>query len=535
DDRTIDRAYWYDVGGGEAGYIAPYPPDPNIVYAGDYQGRITRFDKRTGQVKNVQVDPDLSDGGGAANLEHRFQWTAPIVISPHDPNTLYHGGERLFKTSDGGMHWEAISPDLTRNDKSKQQPSGGPINIDDTGTEYYNTIFAVAESPVAKGLIWTGADDGMIHITRDGGKNWADVTPKDMPDWSRISLIEASPHDAGTAYVAVDRHQNDDLHPYIYKTSDYGKTWTRITKGIPDNTFVRAVREDPKKRGLLYAGTESGVFVSFNDGADWRSLKLNLPTVPVHDLAVKNDDLVLATHGRSFWILDDISPLREFNDSVGAQRLHVYTPATAYRIHYSERTVKPVLSGQNPPPGAVIYYYVKDAPKGETTLEILDSSGKVVRKFSSNKTEDVDEPLNPEDKKPEKQIKTEAGLNRFVWDLRYEGASRVPDYYLFEYKDGASGPFALPGKYQARITVDGQTQSVPSELKLDPRVNTSPEDLQKQFDLALAIRDQISRIYDSVNQIQDVRTQVNGLKKRLPANDANKSIINAATDLDAKL
>ena len=535
DSSTIDRAEWYDVGGGESGYIAPYPPDPNIVYAGGYEGVVTRFDKRAGQVKDVQVSPVLTGGGGAAHLEHRFQWTAPIVISPHDPNTLYDAGEILFKSTDGGMHWEAISPDLTRNDKSKQQPSGGPINIDDTGTEYYNTIFAIAESPVAKGLIWTGADDGMIHITRDGGKNWADVTPKDMPEWSRISLIEASPHDAATAYVAVDRHQNDDLRPYIYKTSDYGKTWTKITRGIPETTFVRAVREDPKKRGLLYAGTETGIFVSFNDGADWRSLKLNLPTVPVHDLAVKNDDLVLATHGRSFWILDDLSPLREFNDSVASQKMHVYAPATAYRIHYSERVVKPILSGQNPPPGAVIYYYVKDAPKGETTLEILDSSGKVVRKLSSNKTEEIDEPLNPEDKKPEKQIKTEAGLNRYVWDLRYEGASRVPDYYLFEYKDGASGPFALPGKYQVRVTVDGQTQTAPFELKLDPRVNTSQEDLQKQFDLALGIRDQISRIYDAVNQIQDVRAQVNGLKKRLPASDASKPIINAATDLDAKL
>jgi len=288
DSATIDRADWYDVGGGEAGYIAPYPPDPNIVYAGDYQGKITRFDKRTGQLKNITVNPEISDGEGAANLEHRFQWTAPIVISPNDPNTLYHAGERLFKTTDGGTHWEAISPDLTRNDKSKQQPSGGPINIDDTGTEYYDTIFAVAESPVTKDLIWAGTDDGLIHITRDGGKNWSNVTPKDLPEWSRISQIDASPLDAGTAYVAVDRHQNDDVHPYIFKTGDYGKTWTKLTKGIPDNTFVRAVREDPKRRGLLYAGTETGAYVSFNDGADWRSLQLNLPTTPIHDLVGKN-------------------------------------------------------------------------------------------------------------------------------------------------------------------------------------------------------------------------------------------------------
>jgi photosystem II stability/assembly factor-like uncharacterized protein len=533
DNATVDRPDWYDVGGGEAGYIAPYPSEPNIVYAGDYQGKITRFDKRTGQLKNITVNPEISDGEGAANLEHRFQWTAPIVISPHDPNTLYHAGERLFKTTDGGLHWETISPDLTRNDKTKQQPSGGPINIDDTGTEYYDTIFAIAESPVAKDLIWAGTDDGLIHITRDGGKNWNNVTPKDLPEWSRISQIEASPFDAGTAYVAVDRHQNDDMHPYIFKTGDYGKTWVKLGKGIPDNTFVRAVREDPKRRGLLYAGTETGVYVSFNDGADWRSLQLNLPTTPIHDLVVKNDDLVLATHGRSFWILDDVSPLRQFNDEVGRRSVYLYAPATAYRMHNVEDVPKPVLAGENPPPGAVIYYYVKDLPKGEITVEILDPAGNVARRYSSQKTDPPAEPRNPEDKKLEKQIKPEAGLNRLVWDLRYTGASNVPDYYLFEYKDGARGPFAVPGKYQVRLTVDGKSLTAPMELKLDPRLNVAQADLQKQFDLALQIRDQLSRVYDAVNQIQDVRSQMDGLKRRLP--DSAKPVLTAASDLDQKL
>ena len=535
DNGFIDAPDWYAVGGGEAGWIAPYPPDPNIVYAGDYEGKITRFDKRTGQVKEVTVYPDLTDGGGAANLEHRFQWTAPIVISPNDPNTLYHAGEKLFKTTDGGVHWVAISPDLTRNDKSKQQASGGEITTDDTGTEYYDTIFAVAESPVAKDLIWAGTDDGLIHITRDGGKNWTNVTPKDLPEWSRISLIDASPHDAGTAYVAVDRHQLDDYHPYVYKTGDYGKTWTKITKGIADDTFVRAVREDPKRRGLLYAGTEKGVYVSFNDGADWRSLQLNLPTTPVHDLVVKNDDLVLATHGRSFWILDDVSPLRQFKDEMSQQDVHLYAPATAMRLHYPDDVPKPILVGENPPPGAVIYYFLKDAPKGAVTVEILDASGSVIRKYSSDKSTELDEPLDPEDKKPEKQIKAEAGLNRFLWDVRYESASHVPDYYLWEYKDGALGPLVVPGKYQVRLTADGKSQTAPFEVKLDPRVNVSQADLQKQFDLLLEIRDELSRVYDTVNQIQDVRAQVNGLKKRLPDNDSNKQVLTAAGDLDQKM
>ena len=537
-DGMIEQSDWYSVGGGEAGYIAPYPPDPNIVYAGEYEGVITRFDKRNGQTKNIAEQPEISDGGGAAQLEHRFQWTAPILVSPHDPNTLYHGGERLFKTTDGGMHWEAISPDLTRNDKSKQQVSGGAIDKDDSGTEYYDTIFAVAESPLVKGLIWVGADDGLVHITRDGGKNWTNITPKDLPDWSRISQIDASPHDAGTAYVAVDRHQSDDMRPYIYKTNDYGKTWVKITKGIPENTFARAVREDPKKRGLLYAGTETGVYVSFNDGADWRALQLNLPTTPIHDLVVKNDDLVLATHGRAFWILDDVSPLRQYSDEIAKRDVHLYTPATAMRLQNpseDQDAPKPVLVGVNPPAGALIYYFLKDKPKGETTIEILDSTGSVIRKYSSNKTEELEEPLTPEDKKPEKQINVEAGLNRFVWDLRYAGSSRVPDYYLWEYKDGSRGPLALPGKYEVRLTVDGKSEAAAFEIAMDPRVNVSQSDLQKQFDLLIQVRDELSRVYDTVNQIQDVRAQVDGLRKRLPDNGTVKPMVTAAATLDKSL
>jgi len=542
DDAAIGRDSWYEVGGGESGYIAPYPPDPNIVYAGDYQGNITRFDRRTDQVQSIAVSPELSDASGAAKLEHRFQWTAPIVISPHDPNTLYYGGERVFKTTDGGTHWEAISGDLTRNDKSKQQPSGGPITVDDTGTEYYDTVFSIAPSPLAKGLIWVGTDDGMIQITRDEGKNWTNVTPKnaDLAEWSRISLIEASPHDAGTAYVAVDRHQNDDLAPYIYKTSDYGATWSRNTTGIPDGVFVRADREDPKKKGLLYAGTERGVFVSFDDGARWRSLQINLPITPVHDLVIKNDDLVLATHGRSFWILDDVSPLRQFADSVAGEDMHLYQPATAYRMHThtddaADTSPRLAFAGKNPPNGAMIYFYLKQAPKPElkqeVKIEVLDAAGSVIRKYSSNNTE----PLDPDDKKPEKQIKLEDGLNRFVWDLHYEEANRVPGYFLWEYNDGARGPLALPGNYQVRLTANGKSATAPFEVKIDPRVTTSKSDLEKQFKLEMEVRDQLNRVYDAVNQIQDIREQLDGLKKRLVPGDSTKALFEGARALDAKL
>ncbi len=554
DDGVIGRDNWYSVGGGEAGYIAPDPRDFNIVYAGDYQGNLTRFDRRTNQVQNIAVSPELSDGGGAASVEHRFQWTAPIVTSPQDPNTVYYGGEAIFKTIDGGTHWQAISGDLTRNDKSKQQPSGGPITIDDTGTEYYDTVFSIAPSPVAKGQIWAGTDDGLIQMTRDEGESWTNVTPKGLPEWSRISLIEASPHDAGTAYAAVDRHQNDDLAPYIYKTTDYGVTWTRITTGIPDGSFVRAVREDPKRKGLLYAGTERGVFVSFDDGAHWRSLQINLPIVPVHDLVIKNDDLVLATHGRSFWILDDVSPLRQLTDSgadaVAAEDMHLYKPATALRVHAGDGPAHSYFAGKNPPIGALIYYYFKKAPKveenkeaankadaakNEVKIEILDASGKVVRRYSSLKNEPLDEPLDPDDKKPEKQIKPEDGLNRFVWDLHYDDANRVPNYYLWEYGDGAKGPLALPGNYQVRLTANGKSQTAPFEVKIDPRVTISQSDLEKQFELELDLRDQLNRVYDAVNQIQDVREQLEGLEKRLVPSDSTKTLFEGATALDAKL
>jgi photosystem II stability/assembly factor-like uncharacterized protein len=539
DDGSITRSDWYDVGGGEAGYIAPYPPDPDIVYAADYQGNITRYDRHVGQVKSITEQPELSDAHGAANLEHRFQWTAPVMISPHDPNTLYHGAEVLMKTTDGGVHWQAISPDLTRNDKSKQKVSGGDITLDDSGTEYRDTIFALAESPITKGLLWVGTDDGLIQVTKDEGKTWSNITPKDIPEWSRISQIDPSPFDAGTAYVAVDRHQFDDLHPYIYKTGDYGKTWTKLGQGIPDNTFVRVVREDPTKRGLLYAGTETGVYVSFDDGKNWRPLKLNLPTTPVHDLAIKDNDLVVATHGRAFWILDDLSPLRQYSDEIAKKDAFLYTPSAAYRIqagaggerHPSKRT------GQNPPAGAVIYYYLKDAPKAdaEAKVEILDASGKVIRKYSSAEYNTLEEPPDPDDKKPEKQIKPEAGLNRFVWDLRYEEARRVPGYYLYEYSSGARGPVAVPGHYQVRLTVGGQTQTAAFDLKLDPRVKVSQADLKAQFKLLLDTRDELSRVYDAVNQIQDVRMQLSGLKRRLPGNATAKSIVGAADDLEKKL
>jgi photosystem II stability/assembly factor-like uncharacterized protein len=538
DTGVIDRPNWYAVGGGEAGYIAPYLPDPDIVYAGDYQGTITRFDKRTGLAKQVSVWPEPNDGAGAAALKYRFQWTAPIVISPHDPDVLYHGAQVLLKSTDGGMSWAAISPDLTRNDKSKQQISGGPITKDDTGTEYYDTIFSAAESPVQKNLIWAGSDDGLVHITRDGGKNWTDVTPKEMPEWSLVSLIEASPHDAGTAYLAIDRHRLDDLRPYVYKTTDYGKTWTKISSGIPENSLVHAVREDPRRKGLLYAGTETGVMVSFDDGGHWQPLQLNLPTTPIHDLVVKSDDLVVATHGRSFWILDDITPLRQVNAQVASEPVYLFRPGLAYRTHMTQKLPRGRPVGENPPPGAVIYYYLKSAPKEneEVKLEILDRTGKVVRTYSSKKPPE-EEPQSEfeEEAKPKEQLTTDAGLNRFAWDARYEKASRIPGYRLWEYDEGTRGPLALPGSYQVRLTAQGKILTAPFELAMDPRAAVSNADLQKQFDLALQLRDRLTEANNTVNQVRDLRAQLKDLQKKLGQNPKAKVFVAAAAELEKKL
>jgi len=468
DRGGIDRPDWYAVGGGESGYIAPDPRDPLIVYAGSYGGEITRYDHHNGQTQNVTPWPLNPIGSGAGDQKYRFQWTEPIVFSPHEPNTLYFAAQVLFKTTDQGMHWTIISPDLTRNDPAKQVPSGGPITKDNTGVEVYDTIFSVVESPLKKDMIWTGSDDGLIHLTTDGGKNWSNVTPKAMPEWGTVSMIESSPHDAAIAYVAVERHRMDDSTPYIFKTSDSGKTWTSIAAGIPAGAYVHAVREDQKRKGLLYAGTEKGVFISFDDGANWQTLQLNLPVSPVNDLVVHGKDLIAATHGRAFWILDDLSPLQQHSPQAAAEDVHLYTPSPASHTIFGGFGGGG-SAGQNPPPGAVIYYSLKSAIKDDgkkpaeggapktppITLEILDAKGTVVRKFppkSQGQEEDSDEGFGR--RPPPAGLPKEAGLNRFVWDLRYEGSSRVPRSPLWA--GSTDGPVALPGSYQLRLTIQGK-------------------------------------------------------------------------------
>jgi photosystem II stability/assembly factor-like uncharacterized protein len=532
DHGSIGRQDWYDVGGGESGYIAP-SPHGNIVYAGGNYGIITLWNKQTEEAHMISPYPVNADGSGAADNKYRFQWTEPILISPFDPHELYIAAQVLFKSTDEGQTWTIISPDLTRNDKSKQQLSGGPITKDSTSVEFYDTIFTVALSPVARGLIWAGSDDGLVHVTHDGGKNWTDVTPKDMPAWSKISMIEASPFDAGTAYLAVDRHMLDDLAPYAYKTNDFGKTWTKITDGIPNGSFLRAVREDPKRKGLLYAATETGVFVSFDDGARWQSLQLNLPVVPVHDLIVHGDDLAIATHGRSFWVLDDISPLRQLQTGDLDAAVHLFQPAPAYRTRGGGffRARGPV--GSNPPGGVVIDYSLKSAPKDDITMEILDAKGQIVRKFSSKKPKQEAGEEGFFGMRGAPPLPKKAGLNRYVWNMQYPIARSVPHA---QYDGGfPTGILALPGKYEVKLTVDGTSYTAPIELGMDPRAKISEADLEKQFTIGEEARNLEETDHTMVLEIRDLRSQLDALENRLGKSEGENAVRTSADAIKKKL
>jgi len=535
----LDVTDWYDVGGCESGYIAPKPKDPDVVYAGCYGGYISRYDHKTGEQRTVTVWPENPMGWGAEGMKYRFQWTFPIVFSPHDANTLYAAGNVLFKSTNEGQSWEAISPDLTRNDKTKLVSSGGPITQDNTSVEYYATIFAMAESRLEKGLLWAGSDDGLVHVSRDGGKTWTNVTPKDMPEWGMVSQIDPSPHDAGTMYLAVNRYKLDDFKPYAWVTTDYGKTWRRISGGLPEDSFVRVVREDPGRKGLLYAGTETGVHVSSDAGARWQPLQLNLPVVPITDLVVKDDDVVVSTQGRSFWILDGIGPVRQLGAEVAAAEVHLFKPDVTVRFPGGGGRPQPPL-GQNPPSGAVIYYYLKAEPKEkeEVTLEILDAEGKTIRTFSNLKEEEgAPEPSGDGEgfgpPPSMRKLPAKAGTNRFVWDLRYPDAKRFKGMILWSAE--MRGPVAVPGKYQVRLKAAGKTLTEPLELRPDPRLSTTAADYQKQFDLQTKIRDKVSEAHDAIARIRGVREQVTAAVDRAKGNADEKAIADAGEAFKKKL
>ncbi len=586
-DSAIREADWYDVGGGESGWIAPSPKDSQIVFAGSYGGLITRFDRRTGQLRDVSPYPNNPMGAGADVLKYRFQWNFPILFSPHDQDTLYAGGNVLFRSLNEGQTWEVISPDLTRNDKTKQGSSGGPITKDNTSVEYYSTIFSVMESPLQKGVIWAGSDDGLVQLTRDGGKTWTNVTPPKnlMPEWIQINSIEASPNDPATAYVAATMYKWDDNKPYLYKTSDFGKSWKKITNGIPATAFTRVVREDPNKRGLLYAGTETGLYVSFDDGANWQSMQFNLPVVPITDLAVhkREQDLVAATQGRSFYVFDDLPLIQQLTNAGGmnaVKQTKLFQPENPYRMDGGGFPLPANATvGRNPPNGAVVYYSLKSKPTTDVVLEFLDASGKSIRKFTAKAarppaspqpspaatvlgaptssspsplpsssptpgaaqlTTSLEEPQSPSGEESEgfgagrqARVTTDVGLNRFVWDLRHSESVRFPGMILWAGE--MRGPRVVPGRYQVKLTIDGNTMTESFEVKADPRLGISAGDFAKQLELGLKIRDKVTETHNAIIQIRDVRKQVDDLLKRLAGQPSYKVINDAATALKQNL
>jgi photosystem II stability/assembly factor-like uncharacterized protein len=569
----IDVRDWYDVGGGESGYIAARADSPDIVFAGSYGGLLTRKDIKTGFERDVNPWPNNPMGHDAADAKYRFQWTYPIVMSPHNPSRMYVGSSVIFQSDDEGQTFKAISPDLTRHDPRTLGASGGPITKDQTSVEYYATVFTIAESPRTAGVIWAGSDDGLVHITRDGGKTWKNVTPAGLPEWARISMIEPSHFATGTAYLAANRYQLDDMKPYLYKTNDYGATWTPIANGIPATEFTRVLREDPDRAGLLYAGTERGVWVSFSDGASWQSLRRNLPIVPIHDLAVKDGDLIAATHGRSFWILDDLSALRQLHPETTRAAAYLFKPRQVYRATFNggggTGSAGSHPTGANPPNGAVVYYWLAQ-PRQVVTMDFLDSRGKVIRSFTSNQDprqaadsirgdsiraarndslrraglppdtaqrseargEETPSEEGPVRRPPPPRVPNKAGLNMFAWNLRYPDASVFENMILWA--GNVSGPVVLPGTYSVRLNVGGQSYTQPFVVVKDPRTTATDADLREQFDLLMRIRDKTSQANDAVKTIRNVKAQLADRAQKItgPRATAFKQV---ATDLGNKL
>jgi photosystem II stability/assembly factor-like uncharacterized protein len=545
--RGIAWRDWYEPAGCETATVAVDPRNPNVTYGGCYGGSIGRKDRSTEHEQEVMAWPQMAVGQQPKELKYRYQWNSPIRISPHDPSILYHCANFVLRSMDEGRTWEAISPDLTRDDESKQGYAGEPITRDNTGVEVYGTVFAFEESPHRAGLLWAGSDDGLVHISDDNGRTWRDITPAGMPEWGTVNAIELSAHDPGRALIAVQRYREDDFSPYIFRTDDYGASWARLTdggNGIPSKHFVRVVREDPERKGLLYAGTEFGMYVSFDDGASWQSFQLNLPVTPITDLAVKRGDLVVATQGRSFWILDDLSVLHQLNAEAENADIHLFDPRPAVRwidqsgISWSFDGVV----GQNPPFGAVIHYKLpsgldaKDAD--EVVLELLDADGEALRSLSS-KTPERRAPspwrrFFPQLAEPP-LLDVREGANRYVWNLALADARLVDDAVLWGWPGGPTVP---PGTYQARLTVGEWSDTASFEVLQDPRLEIPREAAVEQFELAKAIWEELTRTHDAIKTIRDVRGQVQDLAERADDDSVTEraeSIAEALTAIEQKL
>lgn len=455
---SIGENDWWRVAGCESGYIAPDPENYNVSYGGCYGGSLSRYDSKLRVNDRIDIWPDNPMGSGADQLKYRFQWTFPIIISPHNPDVLYATSQHVHRSIDEGMSWEDISPDLSRNDKSKQGESGGPITKDDTSVEYYNTIFTFVESAIQPGLLWAGSDDGLIHISRDNGETWENVTPRGLPE-STISILDASQHDPGTAYFAANRYKFGDFSPMIYRTTNYGQRWEEISDGIPDMDFTRVVREDPNKAGLLYAGTETGVYLSFDSGDNWQPFQMNLPAVPITDLAVhkRDKDLVVATQGRSFWVFDHLPVLHQMTEQIAEADHHLFDPEDAY-LYGGFSSGSAISTGVNPESGAVVFFTLNEEQEEEIKIEFLDMRGATIQTFSSKEDsrgrQVRESPLffEEEDRVRPTVVPNKAGLNKFSWNLRYPGVTNLDGRQIL-WAGNTSGPMAVPGTYTVRLHI----------------------------------------------------------------------------------
>jgi photosystem II stability/assembly factor-like uncharacterized protein len=516
DGFSIGDRDWEPTAGGESGHIAVDPTDNDVVFGGSYDGLLTRKNHRTGEERGINAWPDNPMGHGAEGAKYRFQWNFPIFFSPHDTKKLYAASQNLHVSYNAGESWELASPDLTRNDASKMGSSGGPITKDNTSVEYYCTIFAVAESPYEKDLILAGSDDGLLHITRDGGKNWTKLSVAGMPEWTMINSIEFTPHEKGAAYVAATSYKSGDYRPLLFKTKDYGKTWTKITDGIDPTHFTRVVRADQKRSGLLYAGTEFGMYISFDDGASWKPFQLNLPIVPINDLTIKNDNLIAATQGRSFWLIDDLTPLHQLSETVSKADMHLYKPMPSYRMNGGQagRRGQPKTEGMNHPNGVMIHYFIKDTTKTVASLEILESNGKLIKKFATKPDKKA--------KEKEDELKLKPGMNRQVWNMRYADAEGFDG--LIMWAASLTGPKAMPGMYKARLTVNGKAMETEFEILKDPRTSGTLADIKAQFDFSIAVRDKLSETNKAVKKIRTAREQINRVTEPMKGKEEMKDV-----------
>lgn len=519
DDGSIGEDDWEPTAGGESAHIAIDPTDNDIVYGGSYGGFLTRVNHKTGTVRGINVWPDNPMGYGAEGMKYRFQWNFPIMFSKHDPKKLYTFSQHVHMSTNEGQSWALLSDDLTRNDPAKLVSSGGPITQDNTGVEYYCTIFAANESPLKEGLLWVGSDDGLIHVSKDGGANWENVTPAGMPEWNMINSIEPSAFDEGTCYVAATKYKLGDFAPYLYKTTDYGKTWKKITNGIPAEHFTRVVREDPKRKGLLYAGTETGMYISFDDGANWSPFQMNLPIVPITDLAIKDNNLIVATQGRSLWILDDLTVLHQLDDGKKNRSSILYKPKDSYRTKGRASKEPSKTEGANHPNGVVTHFYLKNFDKEKDTVQLTYTtmSNDTLASFSSQ-AKDKERKLNTAEMKK--------GGNTHVWNTRGEKAETL-DGMIF-WAAGFDGPKAVPGSYKVHLNVNGANQSQEFKIIPDPRAEVSAADMQKQHDFISNINATINKAHGSIKKIRGVNTQLEAFTAQYKDNEATKELVEKA-------